>query len=101
MADRKPKQPPKYPRKLRMTLEKVAQGKAGRETGEAPKTDALSVVLDTLWHEFLPPNSVHLMYSRIDEAPMRISTVYHLSATQRPELLSDKPPFLAESPTSE
>lgn len=60
--------PKKYPRKLRQTLEKIRDGK---EPDDEPK-------YQTLMMQLLMTQKVEIMHVRVDEAAMKMETVYRL-----------------------
>ena len=59
------KKPIKYPRKLRHTLEKVANTRVERENAIA-KIDEEPNSFLTLWWEFLLPQQAHVMMMKLE-----------------------------------
>jgi len=88
----------KYPRKLRVKLEKIA---AARDAREAAGEDDIRP--STLWHEFMPKKSVHLMHGVVDEERQKLHMTYHLTALDHPpdRVVIPAPWLNDESPASE
>ena len=84
--------PKRYPRKLRMKLEKIRAERAEREGRE---TDEIDQAFKTLWHEFLGRDSVELMATNFDN-PRRIRTRY-VMRLQRSQAVTVRPPWFRET----
>jgi hypothetical protein len=96
--------PVKYPKKFRMKLEKVAEKREERQAAEAEAKDA-GRIFDTLWHEFLPKGSVHLIRARMSDDQLKMTTNYQLFPEPEPDYVHTAPPWLpadtAETPDPE
>jgi hypothetical protein len=87
---------PRYPKKFRMKLEKVAE-KRDQRINEAEI--AANPVFQTYYQDFLMPGSVHLMHFKIDEgdgksAVPRMTTLYRLHPPDRVASVDADPPWL-------
>lgn len=83
--------PKRYPKKLRMKLEKIAAKRAEREGLE----DDIDPAFKTLWHEFLGKKSVELMTANFDN-PNRLRTRY-VMRVPRSHAVSMRPPWFRET----
>jgi hypothetical protein len=99
--------PVKYPRKLRMKLEKIAAARDNREALPPGAEDLAKELFGNLSEEdrwpfntfgrsFLPRNSVHLMAARIDDVHERIITTAYLFPQHHAEVIGISAPWLAQ-----
>ena len=83
------KKPTRYPRKLRVTLEKV---KAHRQADtEALEEDAS--IGRSFWSSFIRPKSVWMMTATVSMVLRRFETKYHLEAQPLAERVTVPPPW--------
>jgi hypothetical protein len=89
---RKHGKPLKYPKKLRVTLEQVADGAKERQA-EANLTDELVDKLSSFWRSFLPPNSVAFLQAKTDDLLMRMETTSYMRPRLKPTYRHVPPPW--------
>jgi hypothetical protein len=81
----------RYPRKLRLSLERVREGAEARASLEEPP-----VPMDhaTHWQAFLRPGSVAIMMTRVDGELNRVVTAYHLSRPDGADVVAAWAPWV-------
>ena len=94
---------PKFPRKFRAKLEKMAEKRDQRQAEAKLKTLAEEDnPFETLWHAFILKNSVHLVHAKFDHDRMRIRSTFYLNPKRKHWRAWADPPWRAqETPTSE
>jgi hypothetical protein len=77
---------PKYPKKLRMTLEKIVSAREAREANPAsirPASPIDGSPFDTLWHHFIPKSSTETMVVRLEDQPIsRMRVTYTMRSEE-------------------
>lgn len=89
--------PPKYPKKLRQKLEKVAEAREER-AADAEHEAVMEKWHGTLWREFLPSASCQVIQGELDPHHFRINTTYSMTVPVR-EYLDVRAPWLREKAT--
>ena len=84
--------PLKYPKKLRVKLEKMAEKREDRVAADAEAKDN-ERVFNTLWHEFLGKGSVHVIRARFSDDQTKIQSTYDLFAAEKAEYVYTTPPW--------
>lgn len=92
MPRNKKRKPVAYPKRLRQTLERMADA---REEGEEEtlREEALDFVTHSFWRDFLPEKAVHFMHMSGDEVLNRLSVTYYLDPPVFVEYVRTKPPW--------
>ena len=85
----------RYPRKLRQTIEKIA---AARDEREA-RADEPESEYSTLWQDFIPRNSVHLVHTKVDEMRQRIISTFMMEPQFHHPRTFVRPPWDTEPET--
>lgn len=81
----------RYPKKLRVKLERIAAEREARE--KAPATPNGFDPFKTFLHSFMPCKSAHLLHARFDDLLYRIEQTWHLEAPVNPEIIIVPPPW--------
>lgn len=84
--------PVRYPKKLRVKLEKVAAG-ARERVEETAHEAGFNHFSNTFWMSFAPVGSVSLLRTELDETLSRLSTVMHMEAPLRAEWVTTPAPW--------
>jgi hypothetical protein len=84
---------PRYPKKLRLKLERLAEKREARQAQEMTQEQVMEQAAATLWREFLPNESVMLMAARFDEKHHRLSVIHHLEPPHLPSRIVNPPPW--------
>ncbi len=93
----------KYPRKLRVKLEKIATARDSRQewpNDDQPFDPDKVDVHQTFYRSFLPHNSVHAMICRIDEVLERVTMTSHMEEGPFTERVTGPPPWASETGAS-
>ena len=89
----------KYPRKLRVKLERMASNRDAREAEAMaePEFDPWR----TFYRDFLPAGSVHLMHTVMNGTLMRLQTHTQMAPPYEPERIAVPPPWKGNPGASE
>jgi len=94
--------PKLYPKKFRQKLERMREQREERPQRKHPSEmtfDELAhEATNTLWREFIPKDSIALMYAKLDAEHMRMTMNYHFDMPRRPCYVTAMAPWETHLP---
>jgi hypothetical protein len=102
MPRKKEPKPLRYPRKLRVTLEKIAAAAEEHDTGLPDAEDDNPAAFGrSFWSTFYQPNSVHFIYAQADHVFMRTESIAYIFPLAVADRHFIPPPWKTNPPLSD